>query len=74
MNNNKPGCATEDISEVYNFNQTKTGIHPWNGEIVVYVDKDDKTIRKVKKILLINIWPTYDQIDLRPVSQNGSRS
>jgi hypothetical protein len=26
------------------------------------------------KILLINIWPTYDQIDLRPVTQNGSRS
>jgi hypothetical protein len=36
--------------------------------------KDNKKIRKVKKILLINIWPTYDQIDLRPVSQNGSRS
>jgi hypothetical protein len=34
------------------------------------VDKDDKKIRKVKKICLINIWPTYDQIDLRPVSQN----
>jgi hypothetical protein len=36
--------------------------------------KDDKKIRKFKKILLINIWPTYDQIDLRPVSQKGSRS
>jgi hypothetical protein len=22
--------------------------------------KDDKKIRKVKKVLLINIWPTYD--------------
>jgi hypothetical protein len=27
--------------------------------------KDDKKVRKFKKILLINIWPTYDQIDLR---------
>jgi hypothetical protein len=24
-------------------------------------------------MLLINIWPTYNQIDLRPASQNGSR-
>jgi hypothetical protein len=26
------------------------------------------------KILLINIWPTYDQIDLRLTNQNGSWS
>jgi hypothetical protein len=26
------------------------------------------------KILFINIWPTYDQIGLRPTSQNGSWS
>jgi hypothetical protein len=71
--NNKPVCATEDTYLwSLQFNQTTTGTHPWNGEIVVYVDKDDKKFRKVKK-LLINIWPTYDQIDLRPVSQNGSR-
>jgi hypothetical protein len=24
--------------------------------------------------MLINIWLTYDEIDLRPVCQNGSRS
>jgi hypothetical protein len=31
--------------------------------------KYDKKFRKIKKILLINIWPTYDKIDLRPVSR-----
>jgi hypothetical protein len=29
-----------------------------------------KRLERLKKILLINIWPTYYQIDLRPVSQN----
>jgi hypothetical protein len=35
-----------------------------------------KMIKRLEmlKILLINMWPTYDQIDLRPVSQKGSRS
>jgi hypothetical protein len=28
-----------------------TRTHPWNGEIVVYVDKGDKNVRKVNKFM-----------------------
>jgi hypothetical protein len=33
-----------------------------------------KTLERLKNIVNKCIWLTYDQIDLRPVSQNGSQS